>query len=101
MHGRGHGRNFGRGFGRGYARCRPHGPGRGPCGDYYRQHGTWPAWSRRVGGPGYWWREGADATEGEPEDWTPPADEVAQLRREVQELKGALDEIRDHLLQGE
>ncbi len=95
--GRGRGRHAGRGFGRGYGRG--FGPGRGACYNYYMTRGTWPAWSRWAGGPGYGRYMAAQTVA--PNAWTAPADaptgEVAQLRQEVQELQVQIDEALQHL----
>jgi len=62
-------------------------------------HGTWPAWSRWGGGPGYWRTMAAQNVA--PGTWTAPANaptgEVAQLRQEVQNLQTQIDEALERL----
>ncbi|MGC9399676.1 MAG: hypothetical protein ACP5HM_11135 [Anaerolineae bacterium] len=92
MFGYGRGYGFGGGWGRG-GFGRGFGPGGGACVSYYMTHGTWPAWSRWAGGPGYW--RAMVAQNVAPDAWTPPAapmDEVQQLRQEVQQLRTQIDE---------
>ncbi len=95
--GRGRGWHAGRGFGRGYGRG--FGPGRGACYDYYMTHGTWPAWSRWAGGPGYGRYMAAQNVA--PDAWAAPANaptgEVAQLRQEVHELQAQIEEALQRL----
>lgn len=99
MFGYGRGYRFGGGWGRGRGLGRGFGPGRGACYNHYMTHGTWPAWSRWAGGPGY--RRYMAAQDVAPNAWTAPANapigEVAQLRQDIQELHAQIDEALQRL----
>jgi hypothetical protein len=108
MFGYGYGRGYGRGYGfggrgRGYGLGYGRGWGRGACLEYYRTHGTWPAWSRWAGGPGYWRAAAMGMVDEPPVAPVPPvppapaaapprADEVSSLREEVAALRAQIDE---------